>query len=76
MCFAVFDSVKIGEQIFLVLDREQDHNKMPLYFHPEQRYLIEQSQQGLLIHYVGSPIDIEEYLKLPQARRGFQLGSE
>ena len=71
--FAMFDSVVIGDQIWLVLDKGQAPGIQPELLHPLQQHLIDESKSGVLLHYVGDPIDIREHLTLPDQRRGFVL---
>lgn len=78
--FAIFDSITIAGQVWLILDRGQVPDIPQESFHPPQQLLTDESGHVISrkeplpprCHYLGE-IDIRPYLELPASRRGFVL---
>ena len=68
---AVFESVMIEDQLWLVLDRGADPDIKPVLFRPRQEALIPVSERGLSYLYLESLVPVEKYNDLPPERTGF-----
>jgi hypothetical protein len=69
--FAVFDSVKIGGQIHLILDRGNEPEIPPEYFRIENLRKVPDDPWSL--RHVGDAIEIGKYENLPRFRQGFSF---